>query len=145
MSGLRSRVNNDIGISEFIPANVSLNIYYIVFLALLFNVVFLFHYIHILKIEYTQTFILRFLQYFLAFFIMLYILFYNGYSVESVAGVGLFIIMLPYLYFLFKAFMEFLNTLTLRTVRGRIRWLIFILCLSILFIFLQNIIVIDPK
>ena len=124
-------------VTKTMSTDLQLNTFQIALLAVLFNVIFLFHYINILKIKYTSTVLARFVQFFILFFVVIYLFLYNGYSPTTVSLIGFLIILSPYLYFLIKEVMLYLNSLSLKTVRGRFRITLLFLCCAFVFIILN--------
>ena len=124
-------------VTKTMSTDLQLNTFQIALLAVLFNVIFLFHYINILKIKYTSTVLARFTQFFILFFVVIYLFLYNGYSPTTVSLIGFLIILSPYLYFLIKEVMLYLNSLSLKTVRGRFRITLLFLCCAFVFIILN--------
>ena len=95
-------------------------IYKIAFVSIVSAALLLIHYVHYMDIHYTNTVLVRFLQFSAIFFIIFNIALYLGYEMYNVLFLFFLVMSTPYLYHFLNKLMEFTMNFSFKTVKGRI-------------------------
>lgn len=107
-------------ITETATNSEDLEIIKLAFISLVCAILFLIHYIHYMDIQYTRTVIVRLFQFFLSFFILFNIAIYLGYDMNDIIFRFIFIMSIPYIYYIFQKLFNFTRKISFKTVKGRI-------------------------